>query len=142
MLQASYIEHCKRRGWDFANTAPKAAVKHIVAVLQPPALKSRVEDALRLEKNHLKDEFFGFSEYLAEQAEICESFHPLRSYRASQKDVRGKKTEQAKKDTRAPAPSTSGTPEKKKAGELPPCLTPDCPKTTLVERDLTNILKN
>ncbi len=60
-------------------------MKHIIAVLQPPALKSRAEDALRLEKNHLKDELFGFSAYLAEQAEICESFHPLRSYGVAEK---------------------------------------------------------
>ncbi len=52
-----------------------------------------------MEKNHLKDDFFGFSAYLAEQAEICESFHPLPSYCASQKDVRGKKTEHPKKNT-------------------------------------------
>ncbi len=42
MLQASYVGHCKRCGWDFVNTASKAAVKHILAVLQPPALKARV----------------------------------------------------------------------------------------------------
>ncbi len=43
MLQARYVEHCKRRGWDFVNTAPKVAVNHIIA--GPPALKSRIEDA-------------------------------------------------------------------------------------------------
>ncbi len=82
MLQSSYVEHCERRSWDFVKTSPKAAITHIIAVLQPPALKSRIGDALRLEKNHLKDDLFGFSAHLAEQAEICESFHPLRSYRA------------------------------------------------------------
>eukprot|EP00171_Calliarthron_tuberculosum_P023413 IDg23413t1 len=45
MLQASYVEHCKRHGWDFVNTAPKAAVKHIIEVLQPPELQTRVENA-------------------------------------------------------------------------------------------------
>ncbi len=61
MLQARYVEHCKLHGWDFVKTAPKAAIKHIIAVLQPPALKSRVENALPLEKNRLNDDFFGFS---------------------------------------------------------------------------------
>ncbi len=61
MLQTSYLELCERRGWTFVETAPKAAIKHLVAVLQPPVLKSRVEDALRLEKNDVKDDSFGFS---------------------------------------------------------------------------------
>ncbi len=46
------MDHCKPHGWDFVSTAPNAAVKHIIAVLQPAALKSSVEYALRLEKNH------------------------------------------------------------------------------------------
>ncbi len=116
MLQASYVEHCKRRGWDFINTAPKAAIKHIIAVLQPPALRSRFEDALRLEKNHLKYDFFGFSAYLAEQAMICESFYPLRSYRASQKDFRGKK----KEGHRSSCTIHFGNSGKEEAGKLPP----------------------
>ncbi len=78
ILQASYMEHCKRCGWDFVDNAPKSSIKHIFAVLQPPALKSGLEDALRLKKNHFKNDFFGFSAYLAEEAAICESFHQLR----------------------------------------------------------------
>ncbi len=93
MLQASYAEHCKRRGWDFANNAPEVTIKHIIAMLLPPALKPRVEDTLLLEKNNPKEDFSGFSDYLAENAEIHESFHLLNSYRALQKDVRGKKNE-------------------------------------------------
>ena len=131
MLQASYVEHCKRRGWDFVNTAPKAAVKHLVAVLQPPALKSRVEDALQLEKNHLKSDFFGFATYLAEQAEICESFHPLRSYLKTVRGDRGKKNDQPK-NSGAPAPSPRGAQQPKGAGNLPPCLNPECSGKHLV----------
>ncbi len=67
MLQVSYVEHCKLYNWDFVSTAPKAGIKHIIAA-QPPARKSRIADALRLEKNNLKDEVFGFSTYVAEQA--------------------------------------------------------------------------
>ncbi len=124
MPQPSYVEHCKRRGWDFLKNAPKAAVKDILAVLQPPALNSHVEDALLLEKNHLEDDFFRFSASLAEKAEVREAFHPLRWYRASQKGNRAKKSEQLKKNFVTPAPSSSRTPGLKKAAKLPPCLNP------------------
>lgn len=57
----------QRRGWNFVEKAQKAAVKDIVAVLQPPLLKMPIEDALRLEKNELKDDFFGFLDSLADK---------------------------------------------------------------------------
>ncbi len=62
MLQTSYLELCERRGWTLVEKAPKAAIKHLVAVLQPPALNSRVEDGFGLKKNDLRDYFFGFAE--------------------------------------------------------------------------------
>ncbi len=124
MLQTSYPELCERRGWTFVEKAPKAAIKHLVAVLQPPVLKSRDEDALRLEKNDLKDDFFGFADFLADEAEVCEKYHPLRAYRSSPKSNRAKGTEDEKK-TRLSSSSyqTSGKGEKPK---LPDCLNPDC----------------
>ncbi len=97
LLQTSYLELCECRGWTLVEKAPKAAIKHLVAVLQPPALKSRVEDALRLEKNDLKDDFFGFADFLADEAEVCEKYHPLRAYRSSPKSNRAKGTEDEKK---------------------------------------------
>ncbi len=36
MFQTSYLELCERRGWTFVEKAPKAAIKNLVAVLQPP----------------------------------------------------------------------------------------------------------
>ncbi len=72
ILQIIYIELCERRGWTFVKKAPKAAIKHLIAFLQPNTLKSRVEDALRLEKNDFKDDFFGFTDSLADEAEVCE----------------------------------------------------------------------
>ncbi len=69
-MQASWL--------GFVSIALKAAMKYNVAA-EPPVLKSLVDDALRLEKNNLKDDFFGFSAYVAEQTEICELFYPLRS---------------------------------------------------------------
>lgn len=52
--------------------------------------------------------------------------HSLRSYRGLQKDCRGKKTEQSKKEAGAPAPSTSRIPEKKTASRLCLSLNPAC----------------
>ena len=78
MLQTSYIESCERRGWKFYENAQKAAIKQVCALLQPPELKNRVQDALKLEKNYLEDDFFAVMEYLAEEAAVCERFKPLR----------------------------------------------------------------
>jgi len=86
ILQTAYLDLCNRRGWNFVETAPRAAVKHILSVIQPPELKSRLHNALKLEKNELEDDFFGFCNYLQEQSEICEQFHPLRKYRSNPKN--------------------------------------------------------
>ncbi len=51
MLQTSYLDLCERRGWNFVENAPKAAIKNIFAVLQPPALTSRIKNAPRLERS-------------------------------------------------------------------------------------------
>ncbi len=42
MLKTSYLELCERRGWNLVEKISEAAIKHLVAVLQPQALKSRV----------------------------------------------------------------------------------------------------
>ncbi len=60
MLQTSYIELCERRGSTFVEKAPKAAIKHLVAVSQPPVLKSRVKTLFGWRRTNLKDDFFGF----------------------------------------------------------------------------------
>lgn len=59
ILSASYIELCDKRGLQLVGKAHNAAVKHIVSVLQSPKRKTRVEDALQLEKVKLKNEYFG-----------------------------------------------------------------------------------
>ena len=84
MPQTSYIELCGHRGWKFYDNAQKTAMKHICSVLQPPELKSGIEDALKLGKNELEQDFFGYADFLADEAEICENFRPLRAYRALQ----------------------------------------------------------
>ncbi len=124
MLQTSYFELCERRGWNFVEKALKSAIKHLVAVLQPPVLKSRVEDALRLEKNDLKDDFFSFADFLTDEAEVREKYHPLRAYRSSPKSNRAKGTKDEKKTRLSSSShSTSGKGEKP---NLPDCLTSDC----------------
>ncbi len=72
MLQANYLECCERLGLAFDEKATKAAIEHLVAVLQPQALKARVGDAVRIEKNDLKDYFFGSAGFTADEAKICE----------------------------------------------------------------------
>ncbi len=58
--------------------------------MQPSALKFRVEDVLGLENNDLKDNFFGFSDSMADQAEVCEKCNPLRTYCSSPKSNRAR----------------------------------------------------
>ena len=128
MLQTSYMELCERRGYNFVEEAPEAAVQHLIAVLQPPALKSLVEDALKLTRRGLKEDFFGFASFLADEAEMCEKYHPLQAYRASPKGNQNKKTEQTKKDRGGSSSSFSSPSKKKGTGNLPFCLNPDCDK--------------
>ena len=147
MLQTSYISLCDRRGWNFIDKAQKAAVKHLTAVLEPPQLKSRVEDALRLEESDLKDDFFGFVEFLANEAEVCERFQPLRDYRKSLGKNKGRKNSSESPpsgDTpnSAGSGSSSSNKDKPKKGKkiskkLPPCLNEDCNEFHLL-KDCTN----
>lgn len=58
MLQTVYVELCERRRWNFVEKVPKAAVKHMVSVLKPLALKARIEDALQLKKHEIKRRLF------------------------------------------------------------------------------------
>ena len=78
MLSTSYLELCEKRGWKFVENSPKAAIKHIISVLQPPGLKARMNDALALERTDLKSDYFGFMEFLADKAEIFEEVIPLK----------------------------------------------------------------
>lgn len=104
-------------------------MKHLVAVLQPLQLKSAVEDALRLEKSDLKDEFFGIVYFFSDEAEICERFQPLRDYRESSGKKTGRKTS-SESSTSVHAPksvdsgasaSTEGKPIKEYKGSKSKC---------------------
>ncbi|CAN8068627.1 unnamed protein product [Agarophyton chilense] len=126
-LQTAYLDLCDRRGWNFVDKAPKAAVRHILAVVEPPELKIRLHDALKLEKSELEDDFFGFCEFLQEEAEICERFHPLCKFRTSPKPVSPKKTTKTSGSSGA---SSSNNPRPRRI--LPPCLNPKCSKNHFV----------
>lgn len=51
MLSVDYLKFCKKRGWSFYKDSQKVAIHHICSALQPPALKKRIESALKLENN-------------------------------------------------------------------------------------------
>lgn len=133
MLQTAYVELCERRGWNFVEKAPKAAVKHILSVLQPQALKKRIEDALQIEKHDLKADFFGFTEFLAIEAEVCEKFQPRSIYRATAKGQNGKEKREGPagglKTNGSDKSSSSVSGEKDKRSNdkmLPKCVNHDC----------------
>ncbi len=70
------------------------------------AARSQVtsEDALRLQKNDLTDDFFDFSDLLADEAEVCQKYHPLRAHRSSPKSNRAKGTEDENKTRLSSSP--------------------------------------
>lgn len=136
MLNIDYLKFCKKRGWDFHKNFQKAAVKHICAVIQPPDLKIRIESALKLEKEQLKRDYKGFMKFLADEAELCERYNPLRKYRASAtkpnpdagKGVPSKPSSVSTGTNSKPGnpgkPTTEQTTKQPKNG--PPCLVTGC----------------
>lgn len=102
MLSASYLELSEKRAWKFVETSQKAAIKHIISVLQPPKLKTRVQDALELEKADLKNDCFGSMEFLSEKAVVFEEVEPLREYRQSKNAKRNTNVPKKKNESSAP----------------------------------------
>ncbi|CAN8074724.1 unnamed protein product [Agarophyton chilense] len=95
LLSASYIEFCEERGWNFVKEAPKVAISHIISVLQPPQLKSRIQDAIKMEESQLEDKCFELMDFLAEKSVTYEDVLPLRIYGAS---TRGSDSNQIKEE--------------------------------------------
>ena len=54
------------------NLAPRAAMQHMIFVFQSPKLKSRLEDAKKLDRTDLKNAYFKFIRFLGERADIFE----------------------------------------------------------------------
>lgn len=144
MLSASYLELCENRGWNFVENSQKAAIKHIISVLEPPRLKMRMEDALQLDKAELKNDYFGFINFLQDKAEIFEEVQTLREYLSSTRTGKG----QSRKPSQ-PGTSNDHNKEKYKSNDsklgkndfnngkptksLPPCLNPKCNDNHLVK---------
>lgn len=81
-LSAFYLQLCEKRRWKFVEKALKAAMKHIILMLQPLCLMRQVENVSELEQSELKDRNFEFTEILFEKALIFQEVYPLRQYRA------------------------------------------------------------
>lgn len=143
MLSASYLELCEKRGWKFVENSPKAAIQHIISVLQHPQLKTRMEDALKLEKADLKADYFGFMDFLADKAELFEEFQSLREYLQSRNKNRdtankndkktGSGSSSANNSKESSTAGTSSGSSTKKTKSLPPCLNPKCSEQHLVK---------
>lgn len=101
-LLASYLDLCDQCSWEFFEKTPKAAVKHIIVVLQPPRLKEEAESAISLLDENLGKDYFAFIDFLKKEAAIVERFIPMREYRQSQKNTR---------DTSKPAGKNSDPPK-------------------------------
>lgn len=139
MLNASYARFCKQRGWKLVQDSPKAAIEHIISALQPPALKTIMQDALRLEKTSLQNDYKGFMKYLGEKSIVYEEAQPLREYRQSSSKPRAppnaaeKQTvpsSDKKKESTTKMSDTSGN---KKAKKLPHCLKNECNEDRFVK---------
>lgn len=139
MLNAAYVTLSRKHGWTFRKDAPKAAIRHLVAVLQPPVLKKKIEEAVELDKNGIKYDYRKFISYLKKKAAACEEFNPLREYVKNSGTERSKFGGKRREDT-IPKPSSghdsknlsnsesqggsrSTDPPKRK---LPPCLVHGC----------------
>lgn len=140
MLSASYLGLCYKRGWKFVFKAPKAAIGHIISVLQPPRLKQRVGDALELEHADLAEDYYGFMDFLSDKAVIFEEVQPLREHRVPQKPSRDKGRGPDMDKTPAPSTKNKTPPPSKPRGKPPPCLNPKCDEDHLV-KDCPNTSK-
>lgn len=127
ILNASYVTLSKKHGWTFKQEAPKAAIRHIMSVLQTPVLKKKVDEAVELDHNGIKNDYKKLMRFLKDKAVVCEEFNPLRAH------IQSKNTETPKNPTYkdstgkgggsdgkgSSGSSGSGTTPKKKT---PPCL--------------------
>ncbi len=124
LLQTSYLELCERLSLTFVENTLKAAFENLVEVFKPPSFKLRVKDALRLETRDLKDDFFGFADLLADEAEDWEKYHPFRAYRSSLQGNRRKGAENQKNNR-------VSSPGKGDKSKLLDSLNPDCNQKNL-----------
>ena len=139
MLSASYLELCGKRASNFVENSRKEGIKHIIFVVQPPRLKSRLEDALQLERADLKKDYFRFMDFLADKSEVFEEVQTLRECLDSRKRGNEKSRNPSKRLADSPKfTSSSGSSSISRATNaskknLPPCLNPSCKENHLVK---------
>lgn len=133
MWETAYVSLYEKSGWKFIDDAKKAAVKPLLAAAQPPLLKTRIDDALQLEKNSKKSDFFGFCNVLADKAETCERYQSLPEYVRMKQ---GKKKKTGKDDNASLIPFGGSTPsgnDRQRKKILPKFLNQKCDKRHLVK---------
>ena len=101
-----------------------------------------MQDALKLEKNYLEDDFFAFVDYLGEEAAICERFKPLHAHIIGKKSTKRDSSRTYREFVLEYGSSSSSNKNTNK--DKPPCLNPmchgrhyikGCPITTEAEKD-------
>ncbi len=117
MLRASYVEHCKRRGWDFVSTAPKAGIKHIIAVMQRPR-SSTVSKTLFYWRRTISRTIYSGSRRTW-RSTASRSTHFVAEGRPREEN-------QAAEEGHRSSTISFGNSGMKKAGKLPPCLNSVC----------------
>eukprot|EP00171_Calliarthron_tuberculosum_P023254 IDg23254t1 len=134
----SESSYCPRLIWTyvkstFVDKASKAAVKHIIAFLEPPSLKQNAEEALELEK-----------------------VQPLYKYRQANKKSKNSENGLKKPDTTKnsgnnsqcgysnnnASAKNSTTDSSKPKKSAPPCLVPGCADTETIHDSIVDYLGN
>ena len=159
LLSASYLDLCEKRGWKFVENSPKTAIKHIIAVLEPPGLKQKAEDAVEMEIQEIQESdklnYKKFIRFVAKKALIYEEVQPLYKSRRLIRptpDIPSGSPKRSGTPTRPPSSnhskgkgngstntanaSSDTVPSPKPA---PPCLVPGCNKNHFVRDHVPKI---
>lgn len=131
LLNAAYVTLSRKHGWSFKKDAPKAAIRHLLSVLQPPVLKKKVEEAVELDVNGIKYDYKKFISFLMDKAAVCEEFNPLREYLKSKSKEQGKQTGKKNEDKKNETSSGPGNPSKNTTPKPGASTTPGTPKNNL-----------
>lgn len=103
-------------------------------------MKTRVEDALHLDKTNLKNDYFGFMEFLESDAKIIECVIPLREFRqfnkssgkSGKKSATPKPTADSAAKLKINSSSKGGVGSSNKPKTSSPCLVPGSTKNEFV----------
>lgn len=134
-LFSDYTTLLRTKNWGtLIKTNTKLAVGHICKFLKPPALRSRIEDDLKVAKKDLKKQWADFYKHVISSAVECGKFVPAKSsYGSTKKPTKSTATERGGSSnpsrTTAAVPKPTSTAAKsshrtvdKPVKELPVCL--------------------